>query len=138
MSIDIFAKLPNELKHHILKYSYKVQSKKLRQDITSYIVTYSNVYNIYYKTLVGHFGEPVEEINPWLVNDIIGFVNKDIATLQEYTLRFYEFWRRRAEFREKTDEYIRENFGRVDNPRILWTMLKPEERIIFLLDLIKP
>jgi hypothetical protein len=130
MSIDIFAKLPNELKHHILKYSYKVQSKKLRQDITSYIVTYSNVYNIYYKILVGHFGEPVEEINPWLVKDII-------ATLQEYTPRFYEFWRRRAEFREKTDEYIRENFARVDNPRILWTMLKPEERILFLLYLIK-
>ena len=94
--------LPTDvIRENIIPYVHESQSEELREDIHSFFITRDlllDVYNERYKIM--------GEVKEWLQNDIIRFMNDDIATMFGYTHGHLNKFRRMFSLKDKSDKVI--------------------------------
>jgi hypothetical protein len=100
----LIQKIPSEvLRENILPYTYLTQSKELCEDIQSFFYT-RNV--LYYMYECRYGDNEYESEIAWLENDIIRFMNDDIATMFGYSENHINKFRRLYIFHDKSDHII--------------------------------
>jgi hypothetical protein len=97
-------KIPSDvIRENILPYTYKPQPKELCEDIQSFFYTRNVLYYIYQC----RYGDNEYESEiAWLENDIIRFMNDDIATMFGYSENHINKFRRLYIFHDKSDHVI--------------------------------
>lgn len=89
--MEIIARLPKDLRLHILPYTYRLQCKPLLQDIENYKET-QDVLLLMYRVYWGEI-QPGEDKN-WLLNDLFAYANHYKATMYGYVDNIYHIFRR--------------------------------------------
>ena len=115
-------RLPIELIHHILSYSYKPQPVKLQKDIISYVKTKQEVQNIFYrryftmdtKTIHSHFTFHIQCFLKGLPNTYLNCADKQ----KEVCNRIFMF------YKINTNSQL--------TYCVFWGLLTPKERDHFL------
>ena len=102
--ISLLKKLPKELRNNILTYTLKPQTKELLEDIKSFNKIKEEIIEIY-KNI---FDDEYDRIC-WLNNDIVRYMNEDIATMNGYTEFHNKIFKRLFKLRSKSNEYIFNN-----------------------------
>ena len=104
-------KLPIDIiREHIIPYTYKKQEKILTNDIKSFYETREyllKLYHEYWKDIDNHYD--------WLTNDILRFMNDDVASMYGYTENHYSYYRRMPVFQDKSDSFIYTYGHEMDN-----------------------
>jgi len=90
MSMELFAKLPQDIRLRILPYTYQVQNSFLLRDIESYKETKD-------KLLVVYHDYWNSEDRDWLINDIFAYANHRKATMYGYVNHFYSIFKRNTQ-----------------------------------------
>jgi hypothetical protein len=67
-------KLPEDVKRHILPFTYRVQSKGLLNDISHYVKTSKEIRGFYRQYWIVGWREPASEDSNWLVNDLCRYI----------------------------------------------------------------
>ena len=140
--MEIIQKLPEDVMRYIIPYTYAVQPKELLEDIRSYYVTlkkakdiYKRYWNVKEENECNCCGVPNEDID-WLINDIFGFMNEDVATMIEYVPNFCDLWLRclRLYSYEQVLEYMKvfEKKSAITQVNMMWGLMKPNERMEFV------
>ena len=78
----LLIKLPNEIIHKIISYTYKKQKIELLEDIKHYVKYKSFIYIIYNKIYVNEYKD-------WLINDLLLYYNNETTTLFGFKPQFY-------------------------------------------------
>ena len=98
--MEIIQRLPEDVMRYIIPYTNAVQPKELLEDIRSYYVTlkkakdiYKRYWNVKEENECNCCGVPNEDID-WLINDIFGFMNEDVATMIAFVPNFCDLWLR--------------------------------------------
>lgn len=101
--------LPTDIVLQIIPYTYNLQNKSLLHDIVSYKETHSILSELYYNYWIIHAGEEAGEDRNWLINDIVGYTNNNIATMYGYVDNFYNIFRRNIflQTEEAIDKYVK-------------------------------
>ena len=97
--------LPDDIKLKILSYTYKPQPKILLDDLESFLTSKSLLIKMY-KVLFGNEHEGSNAYADWLLNDTISFMNDYIATMNGYTNKHYDYWKRLITLKDKTNKEI--------------------------------
>ena len=122
---NLMTKLPcHVIFQNIIPYTYSPQSKELCRDIQSFCNTKNKLYDIY-ECRWGHIDDESEIA--WLENDMIRFMNDDIATMLGYTVNHVNRFRRLFQFSDKSDGVIidamvkihRNKYGKYQNDYII-------------------
>lgn len=117
------------LLNNILKYTYRLQRKELREDIINYYKSKKTAIKLYNNTY-----NPDEDGLNWLSNDIDIYCNEDIATMERLTNNYINILKRSIIFEKMnyidiTDYYWKFPFRSVSrNINIIWGLLNPNER----------
>lgn len=98
-------KLPEDIKLKILSYTYKPQPKILLDDLDSFLTSKSLLIKMY-KALFGNETDGSNAYTDWLLNDTISFMNDYIATMNGYTNKHYNYWKRLMTLKYKTNKEI--------------------------------
>lgn len=123
--------LPEDIQRQILPYTYFPQSDILIEDIKNYHTTLNLIKEIY------KWYCDDNEILDWLINDIQGWLNNNIATMFGYTGKFINTIKRNPYYHLRVpdvESYI-ENFDKIPpntEVRIFWGLLTPDERKQFI------
>lgn len=131
-------KLPIDIIHTIIQYTYNLQNKNLLQDIEHYTESKIKINSLYHNYFINYIGEPVdlEEDKNWLINDLFGYTNKYSATMFGYLDDFYKVFQRNLLLLSQYDvnNYIihLENKNVSTQINIFWGLLTIEERNIFI------
>jgi hypothetical protein len=88
--MELFAKLPLDLRLRILPYTYTFQSKHLLRDIESYKETKDALLRVYHSYWNS-------EDRDWLINDMIAYANHYKPTMNGYTYQYYSIFRRNTQ-----------------------------------------
>jgi len=103
------SRLPTDIVLRIIPYTYKIQNKNLLMDITNYYATKKVLYTLYHDLWIieRQSPDPNDDKN-WLINDILGYTNNDIATMWGYTDHFYNIFKRNKylQSNEEIDKYV--------------------------------
>ena len=100
-------KLPTDvIREHIIPYIHEYQPEDLRKDIHNFFTTKDILFEIYYKQY-----NIIEEAKEWIQNDIVRFMNDDIATMFGYTENHIDKFRRVFFLRDKSDEVIKNHIN---------------------------
>ena len=140
--MEIIQKLPEDVMRYIIPYTYVVQPKELLEDIRSYYVTlkkakdiYKRYWNVKEENECNCCGVPNEDID-WLINDIFGFMNEDVATMIAFVPKFCDLWLRclRLYSYEQVLEYMKvfEKKSSITQVNMIWGLMKPNERMEFV------
>lgn len=83
---NLLKKLPTHLiRENIIPFTYNLQNQCILEDIKSFYKTRSYLLNLYYDRWCHTFEyEENADLN-WLDNDILRYMNNDIATMTGYT-----------------------------------------------------
>ena len=89
--MEIVARLPKDIRLHIIPYTYQVQPKCLLRDIKDFKETQDVLLHMYHD----YWGEiqPGEDKN-WLLNDLFAYANHHKATMYGYVDNFYRIFSR--------------------------------------------
>jgi hypothetical protein len=145
---------PKDLINYILKYVYNPLPEKILRDITNFVVSKNHILNHYFNIFVVEFGYSPTDYIDWAVNDIYGFMNDHVASMNGYVPNFYKImlrnpfihpFKRSQYFKNNTlldnSDYTYKVFMYIDrlnqltpehNFNILWGLLKPKERVKFM------
>ena len=106
---DFIEKLPLDIILQIIPYTYNVQNKELLNDIISYKETHSLLSELYYNYWIVYAEQEPEQDRNWLINDIFGYANNDVATMYGYVDKFYTIFKRNIFLKtEKAiDKYVK-------------------------------
>jgi len=140
--MEIIQKLPEDVMRYIIPYTYAVQPKELLEDIRSYYVTlkkakdiYKRYWNVKEENECNCCGVSNEDID-WLINDIFGFMNEDVATMIAFVPNFCDLWLRclRLYSYEQVLEYMKvfEKKSSITQVNMIWGLMKPNERMEFV------
>lgn len=100
----LFKRLPCDIvRENILPYTYLTQSKEHCQDIRDFVFT-RNLLSMLYKYRWGDIDGEDELM--WLENDIIRYMNNDIATMYNYTQGHMDKYRRLFMFHDTSDQVV--------------------------------
>lgn len=101
MSMELFTKLPMDLRLRILPYTYQVQPSRLLQDIESYKQTKDTLLRVYHSYWNS-------EDRDWLINDMFAYANHYKATMYGYVDHFYYIFKRKPHLQtmEAIDRYV--------------------------------
>jgi len=88
--MELFAKLPMDMRLRILPYTYRVQSNHLLRDIESYKQTKETLLSVYHSYWNS-------EDRDWLINDIFAYANHYKATMYGYVDNFYSVFKRKPQ-----------------------------------------
>ena len=88
--------LPDLVKAHIASFYWSPQPPELMRDIRDYVSSLEVVTDIYRARCGDEYKDAEHD---WLINDIQGFLNEDLATMYGYTNNFYKLW----------EKYLKEN-----------------------------
>jgi len=104
---NLLKTLPDDIiRENIIPYTLECQPKHLCDDIKSYYLAKTYLYDLYYNRWKHIFYyEDNADIN-WLSNDMLGFFNENIATMNGYTDNHLKKWRRLFFFQDKSDLVI--------------------------------
>jgi hypothetical protein len=132
--MDIFKKLPDEIKWYILSFHANPQPKYLLNDIKHYTSSRNIIQNIYIRRWDW---SPVESPDEWLDNDLVGYLNNNVATMSGYVNRIYDVFSRHFMAQKYTKTQLisifnsyPKNIKRTNN--LLWGILTMEERDGFI------
>jgi hypothetical protein len=76
--------LPEELRQYILKYTHKLQPTQLIDDIRDFTLSKDTVTRYYFQRFHHEIDYQEKADKHWLINDIAGFLNNHIATMNGY------------------------------------------------------
>ena len=135
---DFIHRLPLDIFLQIIPYTYNVQKKDLLNDIVNYKETKSLLSELYYNYFIVYAEDEPEEDRNWLVNDIVGYANNDVATMYGYVDKFYTIFKRNIflQTEEAIDNYVKTlDEGNVDREiNIFLGLLNVNERNDFVID----
>ena len=119
------SKLPFELCNMIIQYTYEPQSISLTADIKNYCATKQSIIKLYKEQMT-------EDDEVWLANDLVGYVNRNIATNSGLVNELYAIFFKYIQLntREQVDSYFITLMGK-DSPsqiNIMWGLFTIEER----------
>jgi hypothetical protein len=120
------------LLNNILKYTYRLQKKELREDIINYYKSKRKAIKLYNNSFMDD-NEDEAGLN-WLSNDIDAYCNQNIATMEHLSDNYINILKRSIIFEEKkyidiTNYYWKFPFRDVSrNINIMWGLLTPNER----------
>lgn len=125
--------------YHIIPYTYSVQSKELLEDIRDFYKTKLIVLYLYLKRFKNANDSQCPDENEdkdWLINDIWGFSNNNIALVNGYCREFYEILFRNPFIKSYTesDIYISNMDKKNSNSQIniFWGLFTSRERNQFM------
>jgi len=129
--------LPEEIKNHIISYTYSPQSLKLMEDVQNYVSSKNMVQTLYYNRWHDTFVYEEQADHNWLYNDLIGYMNEGQATIFGYRRRFHDILSRNYSINLNIKLYrkfLRRQFAECikQTNNLLWGLLKVEERNEFL------
>jgi len=129
--------LPEEIKNHIISYTYSPQSLKLMEDVQNYVSSKNIVQTLYYNRWNHTFFYEEQADHNWLYNDLIGYMNEGQATMFGYRARFHDILSRNYSINLNSELYrkfLRKQYSECVKPtnNLLWGLLKVEERNEFL------
>jgi len=106
---DFIHRLPMDIVLQIIPYTYNVQDKDLLNDIVNYKETKSLLSELYYNYFIVYAEDEPGEDRNWLVNDIVGNANDDVATMYGYVDKFYTIFKRNIflQTEEAIDKYVK-------------------------------
>jgi hypothetical protein len=125
-------RLPDDIKNHIIPYTYNLQSKSLLDDIQNYRMTKMILFELYYYWWIDYVGENEPEDKHWLFNDLVAYTNDYNATINGFIDKFYNIWGRNVFLKKRKgiDIYFqkieRKNVSTQIN--IVLGLLTPKER----------
>lgn len=138
-------RLPCELIHHIISYTYSPQPEELIMDIHMYHNSMTNIHRMFYNTFYGVDNTDIYKIE--LLDALVLYANNYIPLHHGYHEDFYMIWNRFPLFkkdmenddrnRSKIHEYIEKIFIlKSINTRInmLWGIFTHGERLNFIID----
>lgn len=103
------SRLPTDIVLRIIPYTYNIQNKNLLMDITNYTATKKILYTLYHDLwiMIRQSTDPNED-RDWLMNDILGYANNDIAIMYGYNDHFYNIFKRNRHLQsnEEIDRYV--------------------------------
>jgi hypothetical protein len=131
--MEIIKKLPEELRRHILTFTYEFQPFVLLNDIRDYTRTRPILQEWYINRFAWEY--PNAE-NDWLNNDLIGFCNEDQALMRGYKEKYYEIFRRLFLLKNKSHKQILHCCGlyrySAKTNNTIWGIFTEEERAKFM------
>jgi hypothetical protein len=120
--------LPIELCHMIISYTYTPQSISLTTDIKNYCATKTDIINLYKE-------EIQDDYDGWLSNDLIGYANRNVATIFGLTDDFYVIFLKYIQLktREQVDAYFITLMDKDMSAQIniMWGLFTVEDRAVF-------
>jgi hypothetical protein len=120
--------LPIELCHMIISYTYTPQSISLTTDIKNYCATKTDIINLYKE-------EIQDDYDGWLSNDLIGYANRNVATIFGLTDDFYVIFLKYIQLktREQVDAYFITLLDKDMSVQIniMWGLFTVEDRAVF-------
>jgi len=126
------SKLPEHIIDYIIPYTYQLQNKLLLQDIQSYTITKDRISQLYYDLWINYMEELEPEHKYWIINDIVAYMNENIAIMCGYVSNFYTIFMRNLTLKTNGDvlTYIDklEQLSTNTQINILWGLLLPNER----------
>ena len=136
---DIISKLPENIKLHILSYTYLPQPKSLLLDIKSYLSTHSMIHKYYYYEIrAWPINSDEESKLNWLFYNLLLHSNNNIPVRNGYVDYFYFILYRHYMLQNKSRQDVDIVVSRMNNKNIttriniLWGLYKPLERIQFI------
>ncbi len=133
---NILSFLPIEIIYMILPYTYEPQSKLLTNDIKNFYTTKAIAHKLYYERFVIEWNEPEPSDKDWLINDLFGFSNQLIPTMNGYVDNFYNLFLRNISL--KTNEEVLGYIQKIEQRQVItqinifWGLFTKEERNAFL------
>ena len=143
--LDGLKRLPNEIIHNIISYTYSPQPEELTMDIHMYHNSMININNMFYNTFYGNDNTDIYKIE--LLDALLLYSNNYIPLHYGVHEDFYMIWNRFPLFKRyienedinkfKIDNYIDNVFSHKSiNTRInmIWGIFTYGERLNFLID----
>ena len=135
-------KLPQELHRHVLSYTYSPQPKDLLDDIRNFHTSLHVIKEIYRcnKTIFAGEDNAPTWVEDWIINDLYGWLNDDMAVMHGFREKFLHLIQRNpyySLFTRFTTEEIILLLGMKSGKselRIFWGLLNPNQRQRFILD----
>lgn len=131
-------RLPLDIVLQIIPYTYNVQKKDLLNDIVNYKETKSLLLELYYNYCIVYAEDEPGDDRNWLINDIVGYANNNVATMYGYVDKFYTIFKRNIflQTEEEIDNYVKIlEEGNVDRQiNIFLGLLNVNERNDFVID----
>ena len=105
---ELISKLPMDIIHHIIPYTYNFQNKDLLDDIKSYSESKTILSNYYYNYWIIFIQSQEPQDKYWLVNDLFAYANNYNATMYGYVEEFYNIFKRNPflQSNQDIDRYI--------------------------------
>ena len=135
---ELMAKLPDELKHHVLSYTYNPQPKILLADIIHFQFSYHLMqvwYKNSYQTISNYHATQIN--NQIFVYDLFEYFSHSIPLgVQNYTEKMSQIWKRFPRIKEEKqfstmfETFVDKNVE--SQLRIFWGILTPVERNDFI------
>ena len=121
--------LPIELCHMIISYTYTPQSISLTTDIKNYCATKADINKLYKDRLQ-------DDADGWLSNDLIGYANRNVATIFGLTDDFYVIFLKyiiQLKTREQVDAYFITLLDKdlTVQINVMWGLFTVEDRVEF-------
>ena len=143
--MELIQKLPEDIRRHIIPYTYRVQPQILLKDIVNYHQTFETLVHMYRKNFPYEEGWSENEDEfcfGWIINDIFGWLNHNLPTFRGYVPHFYCIWSRFTPFqpfqpsRAVMNFYLRllEKKSNETQTRVFWALMTPYERKLFLIE----
>ena len=135
---SIIDRLPLEIVHMILPYTYSPQSTEFCSDLHSYFKSKKEICDIFYLRYIDILSNETHADMNWLVNDILCFMNNHKASYHKFTDQLYEICSRNYMLRNVDIRRIRDIVNKSYNKdihfqfRIYWGLLLPKEREQFI------
>lgn len=125
-------RLPDDIKNHIIPYTYNLQNKKLLDDIQNYRMTKMVLCELYYFWWIEWVGDNESEDKHWLFNDLVAYTNDYNATMNGFIDKFYNIWGRNVFLKKRKgiDIYFQkiERKNVLTQINIVLGLLTPKER----------
>ena len=132
--MELLRLLPYDLKLYVMSFHGNSQPCYLLNDIKSYLLSRKIIQDIYIERWI-HWD--FESPHDWLDNDLMGYMNNDIATMHGYEKRVFDIFLRHFMTRKYTREKLikifknRHQNSKISN-NIIWGLLTIEERNEFI------
>ena len=134
-------KLPVDIVHHIIPYTYDTQNKKLLDDITNYYDTKHAIlvlYEEYWKEESDNPDVSDYYANEWLINDLFAYSNNYYPGMYGFVKPFYNIFRRCLFLKKIKDieKYVSilQKKPTITQINIFWGLFTPEERMLFCIE----
>jgi len=130
--------LPENIVNYIIPFTYKFQPKELLEDIVSFDKSRKLITDIYFVRWYNFASTEANEDKNWLINDVIRYLNEDVATMYGYTQNFHNIFVRHIMLKNATKEKILKFITKTDyylvntQIKIFWGLMNPLEREQFI------